>query len=97
LVPRPGAFSKIGPGNRARLRARPVILTWSASRWARSYEYCIATSGPACTNWRNVGLNRRVTVYGLKAKTAYYWQVRARNVSGVTVASNGRWFFTTIR
>ncbi|MFZ9859345.1 MAG: S8 family serine peptidase [Roseiflexaceae bacterium] len=95
LLPRPAAFNKLGPTHRTLRRSRPVTLSWSASRWARSYEYCIATSGPACTKWRNVGLNRRVTVYGLKPNTTYVWQVRARNATGVTLSSNGRWRFRT--
>jgi hypothetical protein len=42
-------------------------------------------------------LNRSVVVYGLKRNTTYVWQVRARNASGVTIAADGRWSFTTMR
>jgi hypothetical protein len=96
-LPKPGAFYKVGPVDLAVRRALPVTLTWSASTGVQQYEYCIATTGPACTNWKNVGLNRRVIVYGLMRNTTYVWQVRARNVSGLTTATDGRWRFTTIR
>jgi hypothetical protein len=75
----------------------PVTLSWQPSARATRYEYCIATTGPACTNWKSVGLNRSVVVYGLKRNTTYVWQVRARNASGVTIAADGRWRFTTTR
>lgn len=94
---KPAPFSKSWPDNQLTNRQLPPVLSWQASARATSYEYCIATSGPACTNWKNVGLNRRVTVYGLKRNTTYVWQVRARNGSGLTVATDGRWRFTTVR
>lgn len=94
---KPASFRKSWPDNQMTNRQRPPQLSWQASARATSYEYCIATTGPACTNWKNVGLNRRVTVYGLQPNTTYVWQVRARNAAGVTVATEGRWRFTTNR
>lgn len=91
----PASFTKLSPINRSVNHERPITLSWKASARATSYEYCIATSGPTCTNWRNVGLNRRVIVYGLKHNTTYVWQVRARNTTGMTIALDGRWRFTT--
>jgi hypothetical protein len=89
------AFYKVGPIDLASRRVLPVTLTWSASAGVQNYEYCITTSDLVCTSWKNVGLNQRVTIYGLKRNTTYVWQVRARNVSGVTTAAEGRWRFTT--
>jgi len=93
----PASFTKVAPANQSGAHARPVTLAWRTSGFATRYEYCIATTGPACTNWKSVGLNRSVVVYGLKRNTTYVWQVRARNASGVTIAADGRWRFTTIR
>jgi subtilisin family serine protease len=96
-IPRPAAFRKLGPVDRTLHRSLLVTLSWSGSARAQRYEYCIATSGPACTKWVNVGLNRRVVVRGLARNTSYVWQVRAVNATGVTIASDGRWRFTTTR
>jgi hypothetical protein len=74
-----------------------VNLTWRASSGAASYEYCIAQSASTCTKWVSTGPNVSVTVRGLQRNKVYYWQVRAKNKVGVTVASGGLWQFTTVR
>jgi len=94
---KPAAFGKSWPANMLTNRQLSPTLSWQPSARATRYEYCIATTGPACTNWKSVGLNRSVVVYGLKRNTTYVWQVRARNASGVTIAADGRWRFTTTR
>jgi subtilisin family serine protease len=94
---KPANFTKLAPLHSVTNLPLPVTLSWRASAGAVRYEYCIATSGPACTKWVNVGLNRRVVVRGLARNTSYVWQVRAVNATGVTIASDGRWRFTTTR
>lgn len=94
---KPGPFTKRIPLHLATNQPVNLTLAWHLSPLAKSYEYCIATSGPACTNWRNVGLTRSVVVRGLARNTTYVWQVRARNQTGVTIAIDGRWRFTTTR
>ncbi len=91
----PAPFTKLAPAHQSVNHMRPVTLSWRISGFATSYEYCITTTGPACTNWKNVGTNRLVIVYGLKPKTTYFWHVRARTATGVTMSTDGRWRFTT--
>lgn len=93
----PGAFRKVVPTDRTLNRALPVTLTWSSSTRVQSYEYCITTPGATCSKWTNVGLAQRVIVRGLARNTTYVWQVRAVNAGGVTIATDGRWRFTTTR
>ncbi len=95
IPPLPGAFVKVSPMHTRRNILLPVTLVWRASRFAKSYEYCIAISGPLCTQWRNVGSARSVVIRGLLPSTTYVWQVRARNATGVIIARDGRWRFTT--
>lgn len=96
-LPRPAGFTKRGPLDGALNRPRAITLSWAISSGATSYEYCIVPAGLACTAWRNVGANRSVVVRDLARNTTYVWQVRARNIMGVTTAIDGRWRFTTTR
>ena len=73
----------------------PVNAAWAASTRATSYEYCIALSARACTNWKSVGTKRIATVTGLAKNKTYFWQVRAKNASGTTIATGPTWKFTT--
>jgi hypothetical protein len=96
----PGTFGKSQPKNNARQIATSVTLSWAASSDATSYEYCADTSNDnACAaSWQSAGTARQVVVGGLSRSTAYYWQVRARNGAGTTVANGGSWWkFTTAR
>ena len=70
-------------------------LSWGTSSNATSYEYCYAiTTG--CTNWISVGTNTSVALSGLSNSQIYYWQVRAVNAGGNTLANTGTyWSFTT--
>lgn len=93
----PFKFNKMTPANNATNQRTSVTLKWNSSAYAVSYEYCISTNKAACTSWRNVGINRQVTVSGLARNKAYYWQVRAKNTNGTTIANGDIWKFTTAR
>ncbi|MEY3990372.1 MAG: hypothetical protein RI985_1453 [Chloroflexota bacterium] len=93
----PAAFAKSAPANNATNQKTSVTLSWAASTRATSYEYCIALSTSACTNWKSVGTKRTATVTGLTKNKAYYWQVRAKNAGGTTLSSTTFWKFTTAR
>jgi len=58
-------------------------LSWAPSDGAASYEYCIDTiDNDICdTSWISAGTNTNVSLPRLKAKTTYYWQVRAVNAA----------------
>ena len=91
----PGAFSKTSPSNGANRVNRPVTLTWGASAGATSYEYCIGTSS-SCTTFTSVGAATSVVLSTLSSKRTYYWQVRAGNAAGTTLANGGSvWTFRT--
>ena len=96
-VSKPAAFNKLAPANALTNRPLTLTLSWAASVRATSYEYCFATSAAACTNWKSVATARSVTVRSLARNRAYYWNVRAKNTAGITVANGSVWKFTTIR
>ena len=73
------------------------MLSWGASIGATSYEYCVALSATTCTMWKSTGTARSVTVSNLQRNKAYFWQVRAKNSAGITLANGGVWKFTTVR
>jgi hypothetical protein len=94
----PAAFGKISPANLSIGHPTNPTLTWRASTGATSYEYCIDTipNGACDVAWKSVGAARSATVGGLSQATTHYWQVRARNASGTTMANaNAFWRFTT--
>jgi hypothetical protein len=94
----PGAFNKSSPKNNAKNQQANLTLSWAASTGATSYEYCVDTSNDnACGGtWISTGATRSAAISGLATRTAHYWQVRARNASGTTLANGGAWWkFTT--
>jgi hypothetical protein len=94
----PGAFNKSSPKNNAKNQSTSLTLSWAASTGATSYEYCVDTTNDnACAGtWISTGVTRSAAIGGLATKTAHYWQVRARNASGTTLANGGTWWkFTT--
>ena len=83
----PGSFAKTSPANGAADQPPNLVLDWSDSSGAASYEYCIDTSNDsACTNWINTGTTSSAYLSGLSNNTTYYWQVRANNAQGSTYA-----------
>jgi hypothetical protein len=92
----PAAFSKTNPLDGDLSVTTHPTLSWGTSERAESYEYCYAIS-TGCTNWASTGLNSSVTLYGLIPGQTYYWQVRAINLGGITLADLGTyWSFDTI-
>jgi hypothetical protein len=57
------------------------------------------TNDSACSaTWISTTAARQVTLNGLTRNTNYYWEVRARNAAGVTLANSASWWkFTTAR
>lgn len=94
----PGTFGKTSPLSGATGISRTSAqLTWTASANATSYEVCLNTS-TSCTSWTNLGNTTAATASNLRSRTVYYWQVRAVNADGTTVANDGSfWRFTTAR
>jgi hypothetical protein len=67
-------------------------------RNTRYYEYCVTTNIRGCTTWLNAGYNSQVTVPSLQLSQTYYWQVRAKLITGATVyAKEEMWSFTVTR
>jgi len=91
--PPPGGFIKLNPANAATDQPVSLTLSWGASTYATSYEYCYGTTNP-CSNWTDNGASTSKWVSGLAPETTYYWQVRARNATGTTLADGGTWSFT---
>jgi len=95
---KPEAFGKTDPLSGATDQVINPTLSWEASTGATSYEYCIDTiSDPWCnTSWISTGPQTSVTLSNLSTTTTYYWQVRARNSLGITLADSATfWSFTT--
>jgi len=90
----PNSFVKTAPGTPT-ITTSSVVLGWNAAVGATSYEYCIALSAAACTSWTNTGSATTASISGLSHGATYYWQVRARNDVGTTLAnSSALWQFT---
>jgi hypothetical protein len=88
----PGTFGKIAPANGALVQTS-MTLSWGASAGADTYDYCIdAINDNFCNNgWMSAGANTSVLALFITDST-FYWQVRARNISGTTVADGGAWW-----
>lgn len=93
----PISFTKSTPTNNATNQSTNITLTWAASTNATSYAYCIALTQAACTTWISTGTSTTATKRGLVHNTTYYWQVRAINDSGTTLANTGLyWRFKVV-
>lgn len=90
----PGPFGKSAPSDGAPSQPANPTLQWGNSSGAESYEYCIDTTdnGACDTSWVSVGTSTSAPLSGLSPSTSYYWQVRARNTAGTTVADGGSWW-----
>ena len=90
----PGAFNKLTPADaQTDAPVSNLVLTWSSSSLATSYQYCYDTeNNNTCdSSWENAsGLSKNVS--GLSYDTTYYWQVQAVNVNGSVQADYGTWF-----
>jgi hypothetical protein len=92
--PTPDYFEKNLPyNNTENLYPNDISLEWRSCPNAQSYEYCIDTTNDNnCDNWVPNGTAVEVNPPGLSLCTIYYWQVRARNISGTTEADEGSWW-----
>jgi GH35 family endo-1,4-beta-xylanase len=93
-LPLPGAFNKVSPVDKASNQPNNPTLSWGASPGASGYDYCLdASNNNACnTSWISTGANTSIDLSGLTPGTAYSWQVRARNASGLTHANGAAWW-----
>lgn len=91
----PGAFGKIGPANGTGGFRKSVTLSWGQSAGATQYLVCIGLD-QGCSTFDRSYSGTNVKFVGLASGTTYYWQVKAVNGSGETVADDGTaWSFTT--
>jgi hypothetical protein len=84
----PNSFDTLTPTANQRMSITTATLTWDASTYADSYEYCYATSIADCSTWVNTGTTTSASLTGLTHNTTYYWQVRAINTSGTQFADD---------
>ncbi len=91
--PASGAFRKTSPANHASDQTASPGITWSSSRNAPGYKYCVDTSDNDTCNssWLATGNRTHATLGGLKAGDTYYWQVIATSVHGTVAADSGNW------
>lgn len=95
----PAAFAKAAPANGSAVAASGATLTWNASNGASRYEYCVDTSNNNnCDNaWVNNAGATSVELGNLQVGATYYWQVRAVNSAGTTLANNNSWWRFTVQ
>lgn len=94
---KPATFAKTSPANNAVNSLTTVTLAWAGSTRATSYEYCFALAQAACTTWVSTGTRTTATRTRLAHDTTYYWQVRAINDAGTTLANGGQnWRFKVV-
>lgn len=95
----PAAFAKSAPANGSAVAVSGVTFTWNASNGASRYEYCVDTSNNNnCDNaWVNNAGSTNVELGNLQVGATYYWQVRAVNSAGTTLANNNSWWRFTVQ
>ena len=100
----PEVFSKSSPSNGAtNINKNNAQLFWTASAGADRYEVCWSVNSGSCSGssssgWTDTGTSTSVKLPKLSGNTTFYWQVRAVNSSGTTVADGGtEWRFATGR
>ena len=93
----PAAFSKTFPANGALNRPANFTLTWGTSAGASSYDYCVDNiNDNICnTSWVSSGASTSAALSGLTS-AKYFWQVRAKNATGNTIANGGTWWAFTV-
>ena len=95
----PSAFVKSTPVSGSTDQPTGLNLVWVATLGADSYEYCYDTSNNSTcdTGWIFSGSATSAAVSALGPATTYFWQVRARNDAGSTMADSGAWWsFATL-
>ncbi|GIV83069.1 MAG: hypothetical protein KatS3mg052_0076 [Candidatus Roseilinea sp.] len=95
----PGPFGKSAPANAAAGQPQNVTLSWGAASGATGYAVCVGTLPGDCSatggSWVSVA-GTSYALSGLAYDTTYWWQVRAVNANGQTLADGGAWWrFTT--
>ena len=82
------------------------MIQWNANSDAAWYEYCLSTANGTCTGgwvrtkeapgsgvpYACTGIKATCALVTLSPGVTYYWQVRAVNVMGTTVANGGTWW-----
>jgi len=101
VLPKPGTFNKSSPPvNGDTNQPTNPTLNWETSSNASSYEYCLSTTTcTAASTWVPTGSATSKAFSGLYPGVTYTWQVRARNVMGITYANGSlttAWTFTVL-
>ena len=96
----PAGFSKASPLNGTPGLPTSLTLSWNSTtgQGAVTYGYCIKTVNAPCgaSEWVNVGANTNSGALSLNPGTIYYWQARACDANGCTLANSGSfWSFQT--
>ena len=96
--PGPGPFGKVAPANNAISQPLSLMLSWNAASGATGYEVCVGLLPGDCSatgGWVSAGGTSHA-LSGLSYATTYFWQVKAVNAGGQTMANGGAWWrFTT--
>lgn len=94
LPPLPGDFGKTSPADGAVRQSIHLTYTWQAAEDAASYEVCVDESDNGICNgsWQDAGSETELDAAGLEGNKIYFWQVRALNAAGETMADAGDWF-----
>ncbi|GIV83252.1 MAG: hypothetical protein KatS3mg052_0259 [Candidatus Roseilinea sp.] len=94
----PAPFGKVSPLNNAANQPINLTLSWGAASGATGYEVCVGALPNDCSTsggWVSVA-GTSYALSGLSYDTTYWWQVRAVNANGQTLADSGAWWhFTT--
>jgi hypothetical protein len=91
----PNSFTKLLPTAGQSITAATTTLSWAASTYATSYAYCYATSTAACTTWTSAGTATTARIV-LSQNGTHYWQIRATNTSGTTLADSASYGSFTV-
>jgi uncharacterized repeat protein (TIGR01451 family) len=97
---RPAGFGKREPANLATgVATATAVLSWTLSAGASRYEVCVGALAGDCAvtgGWVNAA-GTSYALSELSHATTYWWQVRAVNAGGQTLADGGVWWrFTTL-
>ena len=92
----PNSFAKSSPTVDQIITSSTTTLTWAASTYADSYEYCYGISTADNMTCASSGTATTASISGLTNGSAYTWQVRATNTSGAMEADNGTWGSFTV-